>query len=127
MSDNLSVGRKGEDAVASFLMEKGHSILKRNWRRGHLEVDIISADGFGLHFVEIKTRRAGDGLAAPEEKVDARKQKRIVRAALEYLNNAKDSRLGEMEVFFDVATVVIDGSGSVKIRYFPQAYIPYSL
>jgi putative endonuclease len=34
----------------------GHTILERNWRSGHLEIDIISFDKDGTHFVEVKTR-----------------------------------------------------------------------
>ena len=35
-------GRTGEDAACRYLTEQGHTILERNWRSGHLEIDIIS-------------------------------------------------------------------------------------
>lgn len=122
MDPRRTTGRIGEDAVASYLVSNGHTILERNWRGGHLEVDIISLDKNGLHFVEIKTR-TGDGAQAPEEKVGWIKQKRIIAAANRYLNKVKTTMMEAQEIFFDVAAVTI-GSKGIVVRYFPEAYIP---
>ena len=35
-------GFAGEDMAANLLLQKGYRILERNWRCGHLEVDIIA-------------------------------------------------------------------------------------
>ena len=94
--------------------------MKRNWRGSHLEVDIISEDANGLHFVEVKTRLDAD--ATPEEKVNAIKQRRISAAALKYLNETGSDR----EVFFDVVSVTVFGDDST-VKYFPQAWIPMYL
>lgn len=115
-------GKIGEDAVASYLISRGHTILERNWRGGHLEVDIISFDKNGLHFVEIKTR-TGNFTEAPEEKVGKIKQQRIIAAANRYLNKVKTTKMEAQEIFFDVAAVTI-GSDGTTVRYFPEAYIP---
>ena len=56
--EKSQIGRHGEDLVCRFLMESGHCILERNFRSGHLEIDIITLDRNGIHFVEVKTRRA---------------------------------------------------------------------
>ena len=110
----------GEEMACDFLRSRGHRILERNWRGSHLEVDVISEAPDGLHFVEVKSRL--DAEAAPEEKVDARKQRRISAAALKYLNESGSDR----EVFFDVVSVVFDGSKTM-VKYFPQAWIPMYL
>jgi len=112
-----ALGRLGEEMACDFLLSLGHRILQRNWHGSHLEVDIISEAPDGVHFVEVKTRQ-GSG-AAPEEKVDGRKQRRISAAALKYLNESGSDR----EVFFDVVTVLLDGT-ITEVRYFPQAWIP---
>ena len=112
-----ALGVLGEEKACDFLRAKGHRILSRNWRGSHLEVDIISDAPDGLHFVEVKTRLAAD--AAPEEKVDALKQRRISAAALKYLNETGSDR----EVFFDVVSVLFDGPRT-EVTYFPQAWIP---
>ena len=106
-------GQLGEDKACAFLQAQGHRIVARNWRGSHLEVDIISEASDGLHFVEVKTRLDAD--AAPEEKVDALKQRRISAAALKYLNETGSDR----EVFFDVVSVTISGDEST-VNYFPR-------
>ena len=50
------LGKAGEYVACGFLRSMGHIILERNWRSGHLEIDIISLDRDGIHFVEVKTR-----------------------------------------------------------------------
>ena len=113
-----ALGVLGEEKACDFLRAKGHRIVSRNWRGSHLEVDIISEDEAGLHFVEVKTRLAPAG-TAPEEKVDVRKRQRIGAAALKFLNQSGSDR----EVFFDVVTVLFDGDRT-EVSYFPQAWIP---
>ena len=112
-----ALGQLGEEKACAFLESLGHRILKRNWHGSHLEVDIISEAPDGVHFVEVKARL--DAGAAPEEKVDARKQHRISAAALKYLNESGSDR----EVFFDVVSVTFDGPRT-QVKYFPQAWIP---
>jgi len=113
-----ALGVLGEEKACDFLRGKGHRIVSRNWRGSHLEVDIISEDAAGLHFVEVKTRLAPAG-TAPEEKVDGLKRQRIGAAALKFLNQSGSDR----EVFFDVVTVLFDGDRT-EVNYFPQAWIP---
>ncbi len=121
MKDGRSeTGKKGEDAAAQYLESLGHRILDRNWRSGHLEIDIVSEDILGIHFVEVKTRTAPVP-ALPEENVTFAKQKKITAAAGRYLMKARSDRA--KEVFFDVIGVVIDGERNT-ITYYPQAYIP---
>ena len=112
-----ALGQLGEEMACEFLRSRGHRILRRNWHGSHLEVDVISEAVDGVHFVEVKTRTGAD--AAPEEKVDARKQQRISAAALKYLNESGSDR----EVFFDVVSIVMDGA-QTTVKYFPQAWIP---
>ena len=115
-------GRRGEDAAAAYLAAAGHRILERNWRSGHLEVDIISETPDAIHFVEVKARTL-PCQAPPEENVGPVKQKRITAAALGYIH--RKNCFGK-EVFFDVISVVYSASGT-KIEYFPQAWIPMYL
>lgn len=116
----MLLGRRGEDVACGFLEGMGHRILRRNYRSGHLEIDIISTDGNGVHFVEVKSRTAPVE-TDPEEKVDALKQKKICAAALRYLASGRTT--GDREVFFDIISVVFEG-GSHTLRYFPEAWIP---
>ena len=117
----MTSGSRGDAAVAEYLTEHGHTILDRNWRCGHLELDIVSMDKLGLHFVEVKTRSSDEALA-PQEAVGAVKMKRLSAAAKMYLSR-KGSRLGGSEVFFDIAAV-LDRDNHLEINYFPNAFLP---
>lgn len=117
-----TLGEKGENTACSYLESIGHTILERNWRSGHLEIDIISADPEGIHFVEVKARQKNIQ-APPQENVDAVKQRRIAKAALRYLNSSKRLPHRDMECLFDVIAVTFDTEGA-HVEWFPQAYIP---
>lgn len=125
-TSKMKLGRRGEDIACKFLIDRGHTVVDRNWRSGHLEIDIVTVDPAGLHFVEVKSRVA-PAPAAPEENVGYLKQRRIVAAAKRYLHSEeKMSHFGQMEVFFDVFSVIFEGE-KVEVNYFPQAYIPVNV
>ena len=122
----MRLGRRGEDIACKYLLDRGHTVVDRNWRSGHLEIDVVTVDPAGLHFVEVKSRVA-PATAAPEENVGYLKQRRIVAAAKRYLHSEeKMSHFGRMEVFFDVFSVIFEGE-KVEVNYFPQAYIPINV
>ena len=120
-----TLGQKGEDIACRLLEERGHMILERNWRHGHLEIDIISADAAGIHFVEVKTRR--DSIQAPpQENVDIGKQRRIVKAAQGYLRTCKGLPYQNMECLFDIVAIQFCGE-TARCEFLEQAYIPIYL
>lgn len=120
MADMRStIGKMGEDAACRYLMERGHALLERNWRSGHLEVDIITRAADGLHFVEVKSRVA-PLMADPQDNVRRAKQQHIASAARRYIAALDDF---DGEVWLDVVAVVFDGS-KTEITYFPGAYTP---
>lgn len=49
-------GKRGEEIAKNYLTGSGYTILKTNYRLGHLEMDIIAAQKNKLIFVEVKTR-----------------------------------------------------------------------
>ncbi len=116
-------GKRGEEEACRHLQSLGHRILARNWRYGHLEIDIISLAGDGLHFVEVKSLTAPAGMN-PVDKVGIRKQKKIAAAATAFLHSESMKNLPDRtEAHFDVVSVVINGA-DFEIEYFPQAFIP---
>lgn len=120
-----SLGQKGEDISCRFLEDMGHTILERNWRNGHLEIDIISFDADGIHFVEVKTRQKNIQ-APPQENVNRSKQQKIAKAAAKYLKGERGLAYRNKECFFDVIAVSFK-DGKENIEWFPQAYIPIYL
>ena len=116
------LGRQGEDLACEWLRQHGHAILERNWRSGHLEIDIITFDAEGIHFVEVKARKESIQ-APPQDNVDRAKQANIVKAAGRYLKSGKGTPYGCMECMFDVVAITFEGNEH-KTEWFPQAYIP---
>lgn len=117
------LGQLGEDIACSFLEDNGHTILERNFRSGHLEIDIISTDRNGIHFVEVKTRRQSIQ-APPQENVDRMKQQRIARAAKSFLKRRRQHE--HLECFFDIFAVTFESEG-IKTEWIPEAFIPIYL
>lgn len=118
-------GRRGEDEACMHLSGLGHTIVARNWRHSHQEIDIISFKGDEIHFVEVKSRTA-PVVADPSVNVNSAKWKNVVKAANAFLNSSDKAGLSpDMDVCFDVITVVFakDG-GSFEIEYYPKAFIP---
>lgn len=112
------MGRRGEELAAAWLEARGFRVLERNWRSGHKEVDLVVESGRAVHIVEVKTLTP-PVLALPAEKVDARKQRRLVAAARRLIAERHIDR----EVQFDVVAVVLDGD-EPKVEYIPQAFYP---
>ena len=52
------LGRRGEDAAASWYEAGGYVVLDRNWRCSEGELDLVAArvDGSVVVFCEVKTR-----------------------------------------------------------------------
>lgn len=97
----------GEDVAAKFLEENGYTVIERNYRAGHQEIDIIAQDDCFLIFVEVKTRSClvpeQMAYGRPAKAVSATKQKNIVAAARRYLKqhseNTLQPRLDVIEVY----------------------------
>lgn len=116
------LGKIGEDVACRLLEDMGHVILERNWRSGHLEIDIISVASDGIHFVEVKTRRMNIQ-APPQENVNRTKQTRIAKAATRYLKSRNGYSYGNLECSFDVMAITFNGD-EAQTEWIPQAYIP---
>ena len=126
MTPRMELGRRGEDVACEFLTGKGHIIVQRNFWSVHLEIDIISLDRNGVHFVEVKSRVA-PVMVSPEENVTMSKQRKVADAALRYLNTAKDKRIPpDAEVNLDIVAVTFDGGKEIE-EWFPNAFYPMYL
>ena len=117
-----TLGKLGEDIAVRHLEELGHTIVARNWRSGHLEIDIITLDRDGIHFVEVKARQKNIQ-AAPQDNVGYRKQSRIIKAAQSFLKCRQGVPYGSHECSFDVIAVTFEGEVP-HVEWIPQAYIP---
>jgi putative endonuclease len=112
-------GQRAEQLAAEFLAAQGLTILERNYRRRLGELDIIARDGGVLVIAEVRTRAAGTfgGAAAS---VDRAKQRRIIRATAQLLQQRRD--LARLPVRFDVLVVSGPERSSPRIEWIRHAF-----
>ncbi len=84
MAKHLKTGIAGEQLAVDYFEQNHYEIIHRNWRIGHLEVDIIAVKDGILHFIEVKTKTT-NYYGFPEEAVTKSKFKYLVSAANLYL------------------------------------------
>ncbi len=112
-----SQGTAGEDLAVRFLEEEGFSILHRNYRYGHGEIDIVAKEGNELVFVEVKTRRSSTW-GEPEEAVTPAKRLQIRRVAEGYFD---EHDIDEYPCRFDVVAITFK-NGKPEIRLIRDAF-----
>jgi putative endonuclease len=113
-----TLGQEAENTAARFLERAGLSVIERNVRFAHGEIDLVCRDGGVVVFVEVKCRHARWG-DAPAEAVSWHKQRRLTRLAEHYL---KWRRLQHARCRFDVVAVTIRDDGSRDVRHLRAAF-----
>lgn len=117
MNSRGELGRRGEDAALGYLRGIGLQLVARNWRSGHLEVDLVMEDTVSIRIVEVKTLRGEDGFD-PSENVTGDKRRKLIKAARAFYVSHPSPK----EIKFDVVTVVILDNEVVRIDYLPDAF-----
>lgn len=116
---NREKGYIGEDLAGKHLEDKGYSIIKRNFKFGHVgETDIIAEKDNKLIFIEVKYRTS-DKYGDPLSAITPRKVQSMRKTAEGYLyiNKIKDK-----EIRFDVITIdVRDKSKPPKLTHLEHA------
>ena len=108
-----TLGQQGEQLAADYLEAEGFSVLARNWRCRHGEIDIVALDGDCLVVCEVKTRRSsvcGDALEA------------VTPAKLARLRRLAAAWLADQERYFpdlriDVIAVRQPGAGAESLEH----------
>ena len=72
MASHNELGKWGEEVAADYLLRQGYTIMERDWKSGHRDLDIIALDGDTVVFVEVKTR-SNRMFTEPETAVDYQK------------------------------------------------------
>lgn len=115
---HLRHGAQGEDAAREYLVRRGMKILAANYRTPRGEIDIVLRDGDCLAFVEVKTR-SSELWTRPARAVNARRRRRLTRAALDYLRAIHNP---EVKIRFDIVEVLLDDERVAEIRHLPNAF-----
>ncbi|MCI1681185.1 MAG: YraN family protein [Bacteroides sp.] len=118
MATHNILGKAGEDAAVDYLECHGYTIRDRNWRKNHLELDIVAIKDNELSVIEVKTR-SNTTYSEPQDAVDRQKVRRIVIAADAYIKHFSI----DAPVHFDIITVIGE-TGSFKIEHLKDAFYP---
>lgn len=112
-------GIKYENFVCQWLKSQENTIIMRNFRTRHGEIDIIATDGEYIMFVEVKAKKSHH-FGTPSEVVDYKKQQKICKTAALYLSE----NFHDLQPRFDVADVSIfsDNDADLRINYIKNAF-----
>lgn len=116
---NRVEGKKGEDLALEFLLKRGLELRERNWRCGHLEIDLIMEDEKFVHIVEVRSRTV-PYLVSPAESVATQKQRRIFRAAASYARRHYIRK----EIIFDIVSITYEGE-NYDLEFLEGVLIPF--
>jgi putative endonuclease len=127
VKDSKQLGDLGEKIASKYLEDKGYQILDRNYSprfvSGPLryEIDLIAERENTISFIEVKTLKDNFGKGfSPEQKVNFAKQKKILKAAENWLIEKKFPLDSKQQI--DIISIEIDSnSKKAKIRHFKNA------
>ncbi|MBQ3319056.1 MAG: YraN family protein [Spirochaetia bacterium] len=112
-------GKIGEESAEKYLIERGYTLVARNFKAHPGEIDLVMTSGCDLVFVEVKAWK-NLPFADLEKSIDARKQHRIKAVSQVFmLQNPALSR--SKTIRYDV--LFVDGEG--KITHIKDAFGDY--
>ena len=117
--NTTSIGQKAEQAVASYLESRGHTIIARNHKTFFYEIDIISIKDNHIYFTEVKYRTNavhGSGLDA----ITSSKLSQMHFAAESYLKY-QNTKFKSLEPLLAVAAISgnLSSPNNANITWFP--------
>ena len=112
------LGIFGENLAVSHIVNKGYTILQRNYKFNRKEIDIIATHNNQLVIIEVKARQTAE-IGEPWRAVTRAKQKQIIAVANHYLiTNQLDC-----ETRFDIISIV-HNSYRTNIEHLEDAFYP---
>ena len=115
MKHNQRIGKWGEDAAATYLIEHGLTIVERNVRTPYGEIDIVAKQAEITVFVEVKALQSSRNFF-PEQNVTQRKREHMLAAAESY---AAEHKIDHWQI--DVISVEGKPASASKITHFENA------
>ena len=119
MAAHNELGQWGEERAARYLTERGYTIVARDWKAGHRDLDIVATDGEELVIVEVKTR-SNRALMEPEQAVTPAKARSLAIAANAFIKYTRATQ----PVRFDIISVTGTSDDDCDIRHITNAFIP---
>ena len=117
MTQKFQFGAFAENLAADFLIQRGYSILDKNFRRKWGEIDLVACKNNVLVFIEVKASIGNFAGFEPEHRAGRDKMLKVLRTAKTYLSYNK---LGtDREWQLDVVAVTLDkATRSAHVKHF---------
>jgi putative endonuclease len=118
VTSKTQVGKYAEDNACTYLEKNGYTIITRNFRFSHYEIDIIAKKDNVLCFIEVKFRHAGKQFN-PFTGVHFQKQQNITKCAQHFLsvNKQYQNSFSRFDVLF-----IINSGGTNEITHLKNAF-----
>lgn len=117
MAEHNDLGKYGEKLASDYLVDKGYKILRKNYRSGRGEIDLVTTNPKGKYvFFEVKTRKGG---GEPEQAVNKKK----IKLLLETIEQYKYENKIEDETFLDILAILIYDNKAPEIEHFEDVWL----
>jgi putative endonuclease len=116
MGKHNEFGKEGEKIATDFLIKKGYTIKRKNYRYLKSEIDIIAQKGNILAIVEVRAR-SNDQIISIADTITKKKIKLLVMGADHYVT---ENDL-DVEVRFDVIAI-LKNSKIFRIEHLESAF-----
>ena len=118
-TDAQILGARAEQIALDYLAGHGLTILERNYRRRLGEIDLVALDHGVLVIAEVRTR-SSDAYGGAAASVGRLKQRRIIRAAAQLLQQHR--HYAALPVRFDVLIVNGPRSAAPEVHWLRHAF-----
>ena len=118
MTASHDLGRSAEGLAAEWLERRGWTLLARNWRSGHREIDLVARRAGVVAFVEVKARRTRS-FGHPLDAITRGKRRDLELAARAWVAR-HDLRVAEYR--FDAIWILGDPGGDCEIEHVAGAW-----
>ncbi len=116
--NSLQQGSCAELQAAKYLQDRGWQVLESNFRTRFGEIDLIVASLTTVAFVEVRYRQS-IAFGTPEETVTPNKRRKVVMAAIQYLQGHR--WLLRKQIRFDVISIT-DEANSQQVLHIENAF-----
>src|SRR5699024_1667435 len=116
MKTNIEKGQIGERIAENYLENNGYKIVETNFRNKIGEIDIIASKENNLIFVEVESRTSLN-YGYPYEAVNYKKQNKIIRTSLLYIQY---KNLKHKQLRYDIIEVFL--ASIPKINHIENAF-----
>lgn len=119
MAYHNELGKWGEDVAVSYLQQLGYVILHRDW--DYNQRTIVYCDNIKVSMVIIPITMKNEQFADADEAVTVQKVRSLSIAANAYVKRYNIN----LDIRFDIITVVGQPTGTNEVRHVKDAFLPF--